>query len=68
MDRKFFYIMFGIGLIFIFSLGVLILSLAHVERTQEDSTWCENAGGIPVIGDDGHFKVCLDPSAVIKYN
>lgn len=67
MDREFFYFpAFFESCLYL--LGVLVLSLSHIERTEADSNWCENAGGISVIGDDGHFKVCLDPSAVIKYN
>jgi hypothetical protein len=46
--------------------GVFWLSMTHSNAVNERKNWCEEAGGIPVVGDKGHYKICLDPSAVIE--
>lgn len=54
------------------SVGIIVflttLTLFHIDDVNEMSNWCENAGGIAIIGDDGHFKVCLDSDSVITQN
>lgn len=46
--------------------GVFFLVSWHHEHVIESKDWCTEAGGVPLIGDRGHFKLCLDTSAVIE--
>lgn len=66
MNNEKFYMIFGSSLILLIFSGVLFLYFNHIDRVEKASNWCENAGGFPVIGDDGLFKVCIDSDAVIE--
>ena len=45
---------------------ILYLMINFDNQVKERVNWCEDAGGIPLKGDKGHFKICLDPNAVIE--
>lgn len=48
-------------------LGLVTYAMiSHSNQRIEAKNLCEQMGGISVIGDKGHYKVCLRPSAVIE--
>ena len=57
----------AMGLFFACILGFIVYLMVDFQGyVEEKVNWCEEVGGIPVKGDKGRFKICLDPSAVIK--
>jgi hypothetical protein len=47
-------------------LGLASYAIIHQSQVRDNSiSICEQMGGISVVGDRGHYKVCLRPSAVI---
>jgi hypothetical protein len=53
----------------LFVAVIVMIGYVMVDFTQdriEKTNWCAQAGGIPIVGDKGHFKLCLRPEAVIQ--
>lgn len=64
MDNKFIAI-FVLG--FIAMMGfITYLGLSFVQRVEARRDLCAEAGGISLVGDKGHYKLCLRPEAVIE--
>lgn len=48
-------------------LGLVTYAMiSHSTQRIESTNLCDQMGGISVIGDKGHYHVCLRPSAVIE--
>lgn len=53
--------------LFVIALG--FIAYVMVDFTQQRNQrvdWCKQAGGIALVGDKGHYKICLRPDAVIE--
>ena len=54
----------GFVVLILVGLFFLVVNFHDVQTNNRDV--CSEAGGIPIFGDKGHFKVCLRPEAVIE--
>lgn len=55
-----------IGFFALIFVGIIFLMVNFEQEGTAIRNACSEAGGIAVFGDRGHFKVCLDPDAVIE--
>jgi hypothetical protein len=51
---------------FLLILFVMYLAVNNDQKTSQIVDMCSEAGGVSIIGYRGHFKVCIEPNAVIK--